>query len=53
MESYSKHGANVVSGRSSEDLINTPLLIAEYLTKNCNLEDNSSLDKYGSSRKPP
>jgi hypothetical protein len=53
MESYSKHGANVVSGRSSEDLINTALLIAEYLTNNCNLEDNSSLDKYGCSRKPP
>jgi hypothetical protein len=53
MESNSKHGLNVVSGRSSEDPISTALLIAEYLTNNCNLEDNSSLDKYGCSRKPP
>jgi len=53
LESYSKHGINVVSGRSSEDIISTALLIAEYLTKNCNSDDNSSLDKYGCSRKPP
>jgi hypothetical protein len=53
MESYSKHGVNVVSGRSSEDLVNTALLITEYLANYCNSEDNSSLDKYSCSRKPP
>jgi len=52
MESYSKHGVNVVSGRSSEDLVNTAVLITEYLANNCSSEDNNSLDKYSCSRNP-
>jgi cobalamin biosynthesis protein CbiG len=51
MESYSKHGVNVVSGRLSEDIVNTALLITEYLANNCNSEVNNSFDKYGCSKK--
>jgi hypothetical protein len=42
IESYSKHEVNVVSGRSFGCPISTALLIAVYLTNNCNSEDNIS-----------